>query len=177
MAVRWGMQPESLSAIARNPERAQRYDDMLHGLPNLNRVARELQRRAKQVESALIRIGTGKRGEEAPESEPVRLTPGYRYHGYLVPGALVAAACDVGEMAEEGSRGIVFEVQNDGVQEVYGVIFESGLWDWFPPDYVDRYLATIGLSAPDLESYRYAGESALQEDFAAGRFEFWPVLS
>lgn len=170
MAERWGIQPESLSAIARNPDRPARYDDMLHGLPNLNRLGREVRRQTDQLAAAMARFAM--RAPAEPQARPA--TPGYRYHGYLTTGAIVVATTAVGSIAEEGVRGVVFDVQDDGTREVYGVLFESGLWDWFPPDYVDIYMADIGVIDAGASGYQYTSEEALQADFEGGRFEFWP---
>jgi hypothetical protein len=168
LAARWGVTPEWISEISRNPERDQRFDDALIGLPNLNRLARDLKTRDRQIEAALAKI-TPKADRPAP-----RLTPGYRYRGYLYPGAILTASADVGSMAEEGMRGVVFQVIDNGAAETYGVIFETGMWDWFQPEHVDTYLATAGLVAPGAEQYVYQNETALQNDFDAGMFEFWP---
>jgi hypothetical protein len=169
LAQRWGVTPEWISAISRDPDRDLRYDDALIGLPNLKRLARDLKSRTRQIEAAMLKLGA-----PVAKSRPAPLPPGYRYRGYLVPGAIVAACADVGSMAEEGMRGVVFQVTDDGVCETYGVIFESGLWDWFGPDYVDQYLATTGLTATTAEHYVYTDEVQLQHDHAAGLFDFWP---
>jgi len=171
LAERWGLTPEWVSNISRDPERDLRYDDALLGLPNLNRLSRDLKARERQLEAAMARSGA--RADKAPQ---VRLTPGYRYRGYLYPGAILTASADVGSMAEEGMRGIVFQVIDDGAGETYGVIFESGMWDWFKPEHIDVYLATAGLTAPGVEQYVYQDELRLQDDFAAGLFEFWPAM-
>jgi hypothetical protein len=172
MAARWEIQPESLSAIARNPHRATRYDDMLHGLPNLKRLGRDTVRLSKQIEFAMGRAAQ-QRVERPVSAKP--LPPGYRYHDYLCPGTIVTASCDVGSMAEEGSRGVVFSAKGDGVQQTFGVIFETGLWEWFSPDAVDKYLASTGLTAPEASGYQYLNEQVLQNDFDLGKFQFWPA--
>jgi hypothetical protein len=171
LAERWGVTPEWISNISRDPQRDLRYDDALIGLPNLNRLARDLKARNRQLDAAMSKTG---QGTAKPRATP--LVPGYRYRGYLHLGAIVTASADVGSMAEEGMRGVVFQVIDDGKGETYGVIFESGLWDWFKPDHVDAYLATSGLTASDCEQYIYQDELKLQDDFAAGLFEFWPAV-
>lgn len=170
LAERWGVTPEWVSQISRDPERDLRYDDALIGLPNLNRLARDLKARGRQLEAAMAKL-VAKTGQPPP----ARLAPGYRYSGYLYPGAILTASADVGSMAEEGMRGVVFQVIDDGAGETYGVIFESGMWDWFKPEHVDVYLATSGLTSPGAEQYVYRDEAGLQDDFEAGVFEFWPV--
>lgn len=169
LAERWGVTPEWMSNISRDPQRDLRYDDALIGLPNLNRLSRDLKTRSRQVEAAMVRAGL-----KQEKARPARPEPGYRYRGYLYPGAIVTASADVGSMAEEGMRGVVFQVIDDGAGETYGVIFESGMWDWFKPEHADMYLATAGLVAPAAEHYVYRDEVRLQEDFAAGLFDFWP---
>lgn len=170
LAKRWELTAVWISNMARDPNRPARFDDMLMGLPNLNKLKRDLAGRQKQLDAALARITPP---VAAPPQVP-RLQPGFRYHGYLTLGMIVTASVDVGSIAEEGMRGIVFEVQNRGHEEVYGVIFENGLWDWFSPDYVDMYLASTGLIPPGVDDYRYRDEVHLQHDYATGIFTFWP---
>lgn len=171
LAERWGVTPEWVSEVSRNAERDLRYDDALIGLPNLNRLARDLKARGRQLEAAMAKLAA------KPERPvPARVAPGYRYSGYLYPGAILTASADVGSMAEEGMRGVVFQVIDDGAGESYGVIFESGMWDWFKPEHVDVYLATSGLTSPAAEQYVYRDEMQLQDDFDAGVFEFWPAV-
>lgn len=169
LAERWGVTPEWISQISRDPQRDLRYDDALLGLPNLNRLTRDIKARTRQIEAALARLGQS-RGKPVP----ARPAPGYRYRGYLMTGIIVTASAEVGSMAEEGMRGIVFQVLDDGAHETYGVIFETGMWDWFPPDYVDLYLSSTGLVCAAAEAYVFTDERSLQADFSAGRFEFWP---
>ncbi len=171
LAERWGLTPEWVSNISRDPNRDLRFDDALHGLPNLNKLSRELKWRSRQVDAAMQVVSA-----QEPKVRNVPIPPGYRYRGYLIPGMIVTASAEVGSMAEEGMRGIVFQALDTGKEEIYGIIFETGLWDWFPPDHVDDCLATTGLLAPGIENYRYRDEAALQTEFAVGLFEFWPVL-
>lgn len=105
---------------------------------------------------------------------PRKATGAYRYHGHLVLGTVVAAFEDVGSIAETGMRGIVFQVRDIKNGEDYGVIFETGQWDWFSADYVDRYLVSIGLVDSEASQYKFVSDDSLQEDFAAGAFHFWP---
>ncbi|HEY8608120.1 MAG TPA: hypothetical protein VIM12_13480 [Noviherbaspirillum sp.] len=169
LAERWGVTPEWVSQVSRDPMRDLRYDDALLGLPNLHRLARDMKARERQLDAAVARTAPS-RDREARR----RPTPGYRYRGYLTTGVVVTASTEVGSMAEEGMRGVVFQILDDRKQETYGVIFETGMWDWFPPDYVDLYLTSTGLVCRRTERYRYVDERTLQEDFHAGRFTFWP---
>ncbi|WP_206047335.1 hypothetical protein [Noviherbaspirillum denitrificans] len=171
LAARWGVTPEWISEISRNPERDLRYDDALIGLPNLNRLGRDLKARGRQIDAALAKLGA-----KPDRPVPARPAPGYRYAGYLYPGAILTASADVGSMAEEGMRGVVFQVIDDGAGQTYGVIFESGMWDWFKPEHVDQYLATAGLTSAGAEHYAYRDETQLQDDFDAGVFDFWPAV-
>lgn len=172
LAERWGVTPEWVSQISRDPLRDLRYDDALIGLPNLNRLSRDLKARNRQLDAAMSKLDA-----KADKAAPPRLAPGYRYRGYLHLGAILTASADVGSMAEEGMRGVVFQVIDDGSGESYGVIFESGMWDWFKPEHVDVYLATSGLTSSAAEQYVYVDELKLQDDFEAGVFEFWPTAA
>lgn len=170
LAQRWGYSAVWISRVARDPNRPARFDDMLQGLPDLNRLSRDLARRDRLLQAAMQSTAS----TSIASAPQIKVLPGLRYRGYLVVGAIVTAATEVGSIAEEGMRGIVFQVIGVGQEEHYGVIFESGLWDWFPPEYVDAYLAGTGLTASGAETYRYQDEAALQNDFEAGRFDFWP---
>lgn len=173
LAERWDITPVWVSNMARDPNRPARYDDMLLGLPNLKKLSRDLASRQRQVDAAMAKM----RPRMTPPPQPKKIQPGFRYQGYMTLGAIVTAVADVGSMAEEGMRGVVFEVLNRGQEEIYGVIFENGMWDWFSPDYVDQYLATSGLTAPGADHYRYKDEVQLQDDFSCGAFDFWPVAA
>jgi hypothetical protein len=164
LAERWGYTAVWVSNIARDPRRHARYDDMVMGLPNRKTIDRTLRHRQ---ERAAKLVPNQVKEERKPTGE-------YRYHSYLTVNTIVVAATDVGSMAEEGTRGIVFQVVNTGQGERYGVIFETGLWDWFAPDHVDDFLVSTGLSCGNI-FYDFQGEMKLQQDFAAGYFVFWPV--
>lgn len=172
LAERWGVTPEWISNVSRDPQRDLRYDDALIGLPNLNRLARDLKSRNRQLEAAMSHLG-----HDTKKTRSMSLSLGYRYRGYLYLGAIVTASADVGSMAEVGMRGVVFQVLDDGRGETYGVIFESGLWDWFKPEHIDACLAGSGLTAPHIDKYAYEDEVKLQNDFASGLFEFWPAVA
>lgn len=165
LAERWGVSPEWISHVSRDPQRDLRFDDALLGLPNLNRLTSYVKARERQLNAALSKA-------LPKRSKPRMPTPGYRYRGYLEVGTLVIASAAVGSMAEEGERGIVFQLVDDGKTESYGVIFETGMWDWFPPDYVDACLSSTGLLCHALADYRFSDERRLQQDFAGGLFDF-----
>jgi hypothetical protein len=178
LASRWDVTPVWISALARNPNRPIRYDDALLGLPNKNRLRQELARRQRLAELAQ---GAFKPTPVRPKPlrPPVRVALGLRYRGYMSVGALVTSSEAVGSVAEEGMRGVVFEVQltEHAQEERYGVLFETGLWDWFSPDDVDQCLVTNGLTDEGNTIYQYRDETSLQEDFNLGIFDFYPVGS
>lgn len=174
MAERWGKSADRVRKIAADIERPLNWDDALRGLPNLNHVNRDLARVRRELEAAVARREEKRAVVEAAVEK--KLAPGYRYQGYFTVGAIVCASTYIGEMAEEGTRGVVFEVADDGIQETYGVIFENGLWDWFRPDWVDSMLVTTGLTDEASVGYRFSGEAALQAAFDRNLFTFWPPM-
>lgn len=174
IAKRWGVTGDWIAREARNPNRAIRFDDALHGLPNLNRALQDVARRERAARIALERL-QNKKAAAPPVQRPV--PAGYRYRDYLTVGSIVTAGVEVGSVAEEGMRGIVFEVRDLGSSQQFGVIFESGLWDWFAPDHIDAYLVSTGLDCAAAQEYRYVDEISLQRDFDVGLFEFWPVVT
>lgn len=170
LAERWGVTPEWVSIISRDPHRDIRFDDALFGLPNLRHLARDLRRRELQVEEAVAAY------RASQVSKPYKPSAaGYRYHGYLTVGMIVAAATQFGTVAEEGERGMVFHIRDNHDEETYGVIFENGGIEWFPPVLVDSYLAGTGLLATGGVSYQYLDDPTLRADFARGWFDFWPT--
>lgn len=175
LAVRWGVTPEWVSILARNPDRPAAYDDALHGLPNRHHHKADMARRAKRVTDAVVKASSARPSRTVPASGSVKLPSGYRYRGYLHVGTIVTAATDIGSIAEEAMRGIVFQVVNAATEERYGIIFETGLWDWFPPSYVDNTIASTGLDDSGNGEYHFDNESVLQRDFARGIFDFWPT--
>ena len=168
LAARWGVTPEWISTVSRDPQRDPRYDDALYGLPDLHHLKRDLRQRAGEVAAAVAKR------QRLQSARPPALVPGYRYRGYLVPGAVVTVAVEFGSVAAEGQRGIVFHVIECDRQESYGVVFETGEHDWFSPDAVDRHLVATGLIAAGAAAYRYRTAAALRADVKAGVFDFWP---
>jgi hypothetical protein len=176
LAQRWGVTPEWISMLCRDESRDVRYDDALLGLPDLRDAARDQARRRRRIDQAMEREGLRTASREAAGRK--RIAPGLRYRGYLVAGSIVTVSATFGSMAEEGERGIVFQVRLQGREEVYGVWFENGAHDWFTPAMVDASLAATGLIAPlctDAAS-GYADLDRLQADWQAGRLIFWPAL-
>jgi len=172
LAERWGVSPEWVSIISRDPNRDIRFDDALFGLPNLLHLARDLRRREIQVEEATAK-------HQRAQTSKLQKSPaaGYRYRCYLTIGAIVATTTQFGTVAEEGERGIVFCTRDDGMEEIYGVLFEQGGVSWFGPTLIDTYLATTGLIASDNASYCYVDDQTLQAHFTAGCFNFWPAVT
>lgn len=164
LAARWGVTPVWVSNIARNSERPAHYDDSVLGLPVRRNLRRNEKRRMALVEAFMRKMA----------GAPRKATGAYRYHGHLVVGTVMAAAEDVGSIAESGMRGIVFQVREIKGGEDYGVIFETGLWDWFSADYIDRYLVATGLVDSGAAQYKFASERDLQGDFHSDAFNFWP---
>ncbi|MDR8877555.1 hypothetical protein [Burkholderia multivorans] len=179
LATRWGISTVWVSNVARDPDRAVHYDDAVIGLPDRRRLARDLARRRKLLSDACGEQESAGVDVLAPadnqaDGNAIKAIGEYRYHGHLTVGIVVAASNDIGSMAELGTRGVVFQVVDTGIAEKYGVIFETGMWDWFLPLHVDNYLATIGLNDASSQDYQYQSEIQLQVDFDAGRFDFWP---
>ena len=52
LAKRWGVTPEWVSEVSRDPQRDLRYDDALYGVPDLHHLQRDLRQRARQVATA-----------------------------------------------------------------------------------------------------------------------------
>ena len=171
IAARWGVTPEWISNVSRDPQRDLRYDDALYGLPDLHQLKRDLRQRSSAVDAAL----NGRQTRRAVR--PPAMAPGYRYHSYLVTGAVVTVATDFGSIADECERGIVFQVSVCDRQETYGVVFERGGYDWFSPEAVDRYLVATGFIAATAAAYHFQSAATLEADVKSGVFEFWPGQS
>lgn len=169
VAARWDITRTWVTKIASNPERPARYDDAIRGLPNKKTQNRDWAVLQRRLEGLL-----GAEDIKAQAQTVVRVTGDYRYHGYITVGSILAASADIGDMAELGARGVAFQVSDTGSGEVYGVIFESGLWDWFSPQHVDQYLASTGLTDVGMESFVFQDENQLQAIFEEGKISFWP---
>ena len=171
LAARWGVTPEWVSNISRDPQRDLRYDDALYGLPNLHHLKRDLRHRSREL-SVAVQEQQARRATRS-----ILPAPGHRYRGYLMPGTVVTVATAFGSIAEEGQRGIVFQVDQRDGQEFYDVVFENGEHDWFAPDAVDRYLVATGLIATGAVTYHYRSAAALAIDVHSGAFDFWPEVT
>ena len=167
LAERWGISAEQVSRMAANTNRAGYVDDAVRGLP---RIGKPLPARRAWVRDGLELVA----GPSAAEMAR-RAGPGMRYHGYMVVGAVVAVAKDLGSLAEEGMRGIVVQ-RTELMQprrEIYRVLFETGELESFDADLVDQYLVTTGLERQSMQAYRFAGDDKVRQDFEAGAFAFW----
>lgn len=151
----------------RETDRPRIYTELFWSLPPARQLKRVSEGRRAMVERLL-----GNAPTPIVRKVPTRL-PGYRWHDYLFVGAVVQATTDVGSLAHEGARGIVLAVEDVGDGERYGIVFETGGFDWFDPDHVDQWLADIGLEREALRSYRYATEDQVRDDFDGGQFDFW----
>lgn len=159
VAARWGVTPVWVSNISRDKDRAPHWDDAVLGLPHHRFLSRN-QKRRRNLAAAIA--------SAAKQSSPS--TGGFRYHCYLAIGSIVAATEDMGAHIEMGMRGIVFNVRSSAKQEEYGVIFESGEIDWFPPAYVDRLLVSTGLN--DENATLPLSEDDALARFRSGLFDF-----
>jgi hypothetical protein len=155
LADRWGFTAEWLTRLAGNSKRPAYFDDAVRGLPRVG----PPRLMPKTWRDQLV-------GAPAPAG------PGFRYRGYLVVGAVVAASKAVGSMADEGMHGIVVNVASDQSQEVYRVVFETGEMESFTPDMVDEYLVGTGLERDELMQYRYVNDERVMQDYREGRFVF-----
>lgn len=158
LAEHWGMTPDGLLKVARDESRSVHFDDAVRGLRKIGPPIK-----LRKAWSAVLA------GESAPS--PSR-TPGLRYRGYFVVGAVVAAIKAVGSIAEEGMHGIVLEVAANGIQENYRVLFETGELEMFTPNQIDEYLQDVGLRREDLAQYCYVNHATVMKDFAKGLFVF-----
>lgn len=175
LARYWGISEVHMSRLVSDQERARHWNDALMGLPRYSRLGPDLAIRRSRVEALLKNNPLPKRpGPKGPRAAASAGFSGdYRYKGYLTVGSILTATQDIGELAYEGSRGIVFAVDDTGIGERYGVIFEDGEFDWFLPHHVDACLAGTGLDAEGATDYRYQGDRALNEAFNRGEFKFW----
>ena len=67
----------------------------------------------------------------------------------------------------------MFAVREVGQTQEFGVIFGSGDYDWFSPDWVDKVLAFTGLIDDEVASPPSSiTECALTRRYEFGRFRF-----
>jgi hypothetical protein len=182
LAEHWRLSAEYVRRLASDVARSPGWDDAARGLPPIG-PARKPRRSWTDGEpgtaNTLADLGQPDFGAKTTgtarttvRSAPTPKGPGFRYHGYMVTGAVVAVSKYLGEMAEEGTLGVVLEVIRERAQERYRVIFESGGIEMFSPDLVDEYLVTTGLERTGLVGYAWRGEESARQDFEAGLFVF-----
>ncbi|CAE6794063.1 hypothetical protein R70006_04986 [Paraburkholderia domus] len=188
LARHWDISPVYLSRLINSPKRRVHWNDAFSGLPKYHRLGPELAARHARVALLLEAPQPAKRGprparlrmrpetgEDEVWSSPDEpsLADGYRYRGYLVQGAILTVGREIGELAQEGDRGIVFAVSDTGIGERYGIVFESGFSDWFLPHHIDACLAETGLVAADVIGRKYEDRTTLKRDYDAGILKFW----
>lgn len=156
LALYWGLSREHVQRIAANDDRSMWWDDALRGLPAVG--APRSMRRASGVMAREVRA-------RQPSGR------GFRYHGYMVVGAIVVVSKYLGDDADEGARGVVLHVESQREHEFYTVLFRSGMVERFSPDQVDEYLVTTGLEREDLRSYAWRGAAAALADLERGLIE------
>ncbi|MDN0082432.1 hypothetical protein QU487_06645 [Crenobacter sp. SG2305] len=130
-----GISRQYLYEIMGDVHRPRHWDLALENVPRLTkkemRMVTEARRAAEQV---------------AASSKPVPAVPalpGFRYHGALQVGSIVAASTWIGEMAEEGEEGVVIEIRSTAVSEEYLIRFAHGE-EWFDPDAFDEVMVDTG---------------------------------
>ncbi|CAG9184246.1 hypothetical protein LMG32289_05567 [Cupriavidus pampae] len=180
LAAHWGISTTWMSNLARNPARAAHWNDALVGLPNKRTMTRDKRLLARRLHGLLDEHSQEARSREAARAAAAeaakRSGAGYRHHGYFAQGTIVTACRDIGMVASEGDRGIVFQVEDLGKGERYGIVFETTLWDWFLPEHLDHYLATTGLTDPVAAATPFVDERGLQQLVASHKLVFWPAI-
>lgn len=161
LATHWGITPVWLSNISRSLERPKHYDDAVMGLPTFDNLNRNIKRRHQQADAYIQKMDKGRKA-----------TGAYKYRGHVVMGSILTVTEDFGSLAQAGSRGIVFQIKLTSAGEEYGIIFETGKWEWFDVNLVDRYLADTGLISEEASQYQFKSEERLKEDFKVGGFLF-----
>ncbi|MEX3556518.1 MAG: hypothetical protein VB131_08285 [Burkholderia gladioli] len=189
LARHWDISPVYLSRLINNDQRRIHWNDAVEGLPPFKLCAQHIAMRHARAAALLDEPQPRKRGprpgavrstgyddgdEQLPDArQTAAQSTGYRYRGYIVAGSILTATQEIGEMAQEGERGIVFAVEDVGIGERYGVIFERGQWDWFLAHHVDACLAETGLDADGFDGFVYDGDFGLKNAYDSGRFNFW----
>ena len=177
LAEYWGMSVVHISRLIGNIERPLYWNDTVIGLPRFTRLNADLISRVSKVDSLLLKNPLPKKPgprprDSLPPDSSSTFSGDYRYKGYFTVGAIVSATQDIGDMAEEGGRGIVFAVEDVRIGERYGIIFEGGAFDWFLAHHIDACLATTGLDS-ESTNYVFRNERTLIADYNAGVFDFW----
>lgn len=159
LAARWGVTPEWIGALSRNPERPAHYNDAVLALPSRRFYKQDLYRRRELVRKSIERASSLQNGR-SQQAFP------------LHPGDVMVAMEDVGSMAYEGDRAVVVVARKIKEMNQYGILFLSGEFDWFWQPDVDHYLAETGLEEDDLKNYIFTSEDQLKCHFKQGFFSF-----
>jgi hypothetical protein len=179
LAEYWDISAVHVSRIVNDPQRAVHWNDAVMGLPRSGRVLSDLANRQARAASLVRPMDVprpGVRRGRPPQRRPQQVgvpQSGYRHRGYVVVGSILTLDRDLGDSLHEGERGIVYAVEDTGVGERFGVIFESGESDWFLPLHLDSGLTSTGLDAEGLSDYRFESKVLLEADFNRGVFRFW----
>ena len=159
VADRWGISRTWLSQIINDPSRPPHFDDSVMALPYLPNIIRDLKRRQDTANHylSLSRVKVIR-----PTSRIIVEEIG--------PGSIINVSEDIGSIAEAHMRGYVFAVRGPIQNQEYGIIFPTGMFDWFPESYLKGPLAESGISDPN--PYEFLSEDLLIKDFKDGRFKF-----
>jgi hypothetical protein len=178
LADYWQVSSVHVSRIVNDPTRAPHWNDAVAGLPRREHLHADLATRQARA-ARLVRPTDWPRPGARRGRPPKKLGTGtdlgvgYRHHGYVVVGTILTLDRDIGDSLREGDRGIVFAVEDTGVGERYGVIFENGEFDWFLPSHLDSGLASTGLAAEGLSDFSFESPLQLEAEFNRGSFRFW----
>lgn len=159
LAARWGVTPEWIGVLSRNPDRPAHYNDAVLALPSRRFFKQDTYRRRELVRKSLQRTAS--------------LLNCDKKHAFPInPGDVLVAMEDVGSMAYEGDRAVVVVARSIKEMNQYGILFPRGDFDWFWQPDVDHYLAETGLEEDDFKSYIFSTEDQLKCDFSQGVFNF-----
>lgn len=161
LAEYWQISHVWLSKLISDPERPPYYDGAVMDLPLKHELKRHLKRREQTANRYLGRF---------PEKQ--RKASGLRYQGILMVGTVISVIENLGSIAEEGMRGVVFQTKKAGNTEEYGVIFENGQYEWMPVDYIDKYICETGIEIKELKNYTFTSVISLIDDYKSGVFKF-----
>jgi hypothetical protein len=91
--------------------------------------------------------------------------------GTLAIGKRQTGVCEIGEV------GVCYEVYELEERPGYSFIFESGRYDGFHPNEVERFLMLPNIHCLTVSSYKFRNVLKLRTDFRAGffapAFELW----
>lgn len=155
LAARWRCTTVWISKIINDGDRAPHYNDALAGLP-------------KGPKSEPRKV-TSKRAPRAAKA--ARSGPGYRYHGVITQGDVLAVDPYFGSICEEGEHGIVIQVVDDGTCERYRTVFPRGDVELLDATLIDQCFYTNGQVHEFAQGYTYLSDKQVVADAHAGRFQ------